>query len=112
MEPARDVLAQFLDDVNDDLADDDVEAAQKRIKSFQDEYDLQIREGGIAIGVHIDIWSYDYKDGLCSFGTRRLISRISHAPAEVVDGGFQQHFAELQPPAPRTHGSAERALDA
>ena len=31
MEPARDVLAQFLDDVNDDLTDDDVEAAQKRI---------------------------------------------------------------------------------
>ncbi len=25
MEPARDVLAQFLDNVNDDLADDDVE---------------------------------------------------------------------------------------
>jgi hypothetical protein len=48
---------------------------------------------------------------LCSFGTLRLISRISHAPAEVVDGGFQQHFTELQPPASRTHGCAERALD-
>lgn len=62
MEPARDVLAQFLDSLNDDLADDDIEAAQNRIESFQDEYDLQIPEGGIAIGVHIDIWSYDYKD--------------------------------------------------
>jgi hypothetical protein len=48
---------------------------------------------------------------LCSFGTRRLISRISHAPSEVVDGRFQQHLTELQPPATRTHGSAERALD-
>jgi len=64
MEPARDVLAQFLEDLHDALADDDVEAAQKRIESFQDEYDLQIREGGIAIGVHIDIWSYDYKDDI------------------------------------------------
>ncbi|WP_435065767.1 CGCGG family putative rSAM-modified RiPP protein [Halobaculum sp. EA56] len=50
--------------------------------------------------------------GLCSFGTRRLISRVSDAPAEVVDGRFQQHFTELKPPASRTHGYAERALDA
>ncbi len=50
--------------------------------------------------------------GLCSFGTRRLISRVSNAPAEVVDGSFEQHFTELQPPASRTHGCAERALDA
>jgi hypothetical protein len=64
MEPARDVLAQFLGDLNDDLADGDIETAQNRIESFQDEYDLQIREGGIAIGVHIDIWSYDYKDDI------------------------------------------------
>ena len=32
---------------------------------------------------------------LCSFGTRRSILWISDAPAKVVDGGFQQHFAEL-----------------
>jgi len=38
-----------------------------------------------------------WKSGLCSFGTRRLISRVSDAPAEVVDSGFQQHFTELQP---------------
>jgi hypothetical protein len=49
---------------------------------------------------------------LCRFSTLRLISRISHAPAKVVDGRFQQHFTELKPPTPRTHGSAERALDA
>ncbi len=33
--------------------------------------------------------------GLCSFGTRQRISRISDTPAKVVDGGFQQHFTEL-----------------
>ena len=54
----------------------------------------------------------DRKNWLCSFGTLRSISRKSHAPTEVVDGGFEQHFSELKPPAPRTHGSAERALDA
>ena len=32
---------------------------------------------------------------LCSFGTLRRISRVSDAPAKVVDGSFQQHFAEL-----------------
>ena len=48
---------------------------------------------------------------LCSFGTPWSISRISDAPAEVVDGRFQQHLTELQPPVTRTHGSAERALD-
>lgn len=49
---------------------------------------------------------------LCSFGTLRLISRISDAPAEVVDGGFEDHFTERQPPTPRTLGAAVRALDA
>ena len=32
---------------------------------------------------------------LCSFDTRRRISRVSDAPAKIVDGGFQKHFAEL-----------------
>ena len=35
---------------------------------------------------------------------------MSNAPAEVVDGGFEEHFTELQQPATRTHGCAERAL--
>jgi len=35
------------------------------------------------------------EDRLCSFGIRRRISWVSDAPAKVVDGGFQQHFAEL-----------------
>jgi len=48
---------------------------------------------------------------LCRIGTRRLISRVSDASAEVVDGGFEQHFTEFEVPASRTHGSAERALD-
>ena len=50
--------------------------------------------------------------GLCSFGTQRLILWISDAPTEIVDGGFEDHFTEFKPPTPRTHGSAERALDA
>ena len=56
-------------------------------------------------------WFKEWLSWLCSFGTRRLISRISHAPTEIVDGGFEQHLTELKPPASRTHGSAERALD-
>lgn len=62
MEPPRDELAEFLDTLTEHLADDDIETAQNRIESFQEEYDLQIPEGGIAIGVHVDLWSYDYKD--------------------------------------------------
>lgn len=50
--------------------------------------------------------------GLCSFGTPWLISRKLDAPAEIVDSGFEYHFAELQPPVSRTHGCAERTLDA
>ncbi len=74
-------------------------------------------EGGITRFVdHVQAIAFgtanqDIKIGLCSFGTQRLISRISHAPARVVDGRFQQHFTEFKPPTPRTHGSAERALD-
>lgn len=84
MEPARDVLAQFLENITDDLADDDIETAQNRIESFQDEYDLQIREGGIAIGVHIDIWSYDYKDDIY-FLVRGYDSITSGVKEVVVD---------------------------
>ena len=51
-------------------------------------------------------------DLLCRIGTRRLISWVADAPAEVVDGGFEQHFTEFEVPTSRTHGSAERALDA
>jgi len=49
---------------------------------------------------------------LCSFGTLRWISRVSDAPAKVVDSGFEDDFTEFKPPASRTHGTAERALDA
>jgi site-specific recombinase XerD len=49
---------------------------------------------------------------LCRIGTLRLISRISHAPSKVVDGAFEDHFAEFQMPSSRTHGSAERTLEA
>lgn len=101
MEPARDVLAQFLDDVNDDLADDDVEAAQKRIESFQNEYDLQIREGGIAIGVHIDIWSYDYKDDIY-FLVRGYDSIITGIEEVVVNHVYSLVSATRE-------GAAERA---
>jgi hypothetical protein len=44
---------------------------------------------------------------LCGLGTLRLVSRISHGPAEVVDGSFQKHLTELQPPA--THAQQRRA---
>jgi hypothetical protein len=49
---------------------------------------------------------------LCSFDTLCCISRISDAPSKVVDGGFEDDFTEFKPPASRTHGTAERALDA
>ena len=101
MEPARDVLAQFLDDVNDDLADDDVEAAQKRIESFQDEYNLQIREGGIAIGVHINIWSYEYKDDI--YFLVRGYDSITTGVEEVV----VNHVYSLV--SAKREGAAERA---
>jgi hypothetical protein len=64
MEPPRDALAEFLNTIDDDLANRDIEAARNRIESFQEEYDLKLREGGTTIGVHIDIWSYDYKDDI------------------------------------------------
>jgi hypothetical protein len=62
MEPPRDALAEFLETIDNDLEDGDVETARNRIGSFQEEYDLKVREGGTTIGVHIDIWSYDYND--------------------------------------------------
>jgi 16S rRNA G527 N7-methylase RsmG len=46
MEPPRDALAEFLDTIDDDLANRDIEAARNRIESFQEEYDLKLREGG------------------------------------------------------------------
>ena len=49
---------------------------------------------------------------LCRIGTRHWISRESNAPAEVVDGTFEDHLTEFQMPTSRTHGGAERALDA
>ncbi|WP_338739401.1 hypothetical protein [Haloplanus salilacus] len=101
MEPARDVLAQFLDDLNDDLADADIETAQNRIESFQDEYDLQIREGGIAIGVHIDIWSYDYKDDIY-FLVRGYDSITTGVEEVVVDHVYSLVSAMGE-------GAAERA---
>lgn len=82
MEPPRDELAEFLDTLTDDLADDDIETAQNRIESFQEEYDLQTPEGGIAIGVHIDIWSYDYKDDV--YFLVRGYDSISTGVEEVV----------------------------
>jgi hypothetical protein len=100
MEPARDVLAQFLDNITDDLADDDIETAQNRIESFQEEYDLQIREGGIAVGVHIDIWSYDYEDDVY-FLVRGYDSIITGVEEVVVD-----HIYSL---VATGEGAAERA---
>jgi len=48
---------------------------------------------------------------LCILGTLGLISSITNAPSNVVDGSFENHFSELRVPTPRTHGLAERALD-
>ena len=101
MEPSRDVLAQFLDSINDDLAANDVETAQSRIDSFQDEYNLQIREGGIAIGVHIDIWSYDYKDDVY-FLLRGFDSITTGVEEIVVDHVYSLVSATGE-------GAAERA---
>jgi hypothetical protein len=49
---------------------------------------------------------------LCRTGTRRRISWKYHAPPEIVDGTFEDHFTEFEMPASRTHAGAERALDA
>lgn len=49
---------------------------------------------------------------LCRIGTRHLISWKAHASAEVIDSAFEHHFTEFQMPAARTHGGAERALEA
>lgn len=101
MEPPRDVLAQFLDEIHDDLADNDIETVQNRIESFQDEYDLQLREGGIVIGVHIDIWSYDYKDDIY-FLVRGYDSITTGVEEVVVDHVYSLVSATAE-------GAAERA---
>ena len=93
MEPPRDELAEFLDTLTDDLADNDIETAQNRIESFQEEYDLQIPEGGIAIGVHIDIWSYDYKDDVY-FLVRGYDSITTGVEEVVVDHIYSLVAAE------------------
>jgi hypothetical protein len=100
MEPPRDELAEFLDTLTDDLADTDIETTQNRIESFQEEYDLQIPEGGIAIGVHIDIWSYDYKDDIY-FLVRGYDSIITGFEEVVAD-----HIYSL---VATGEGAAERA---
>ena len=100
MEPPRDELAELLDTLTEHLANDDIETAQNRIESFQEEYDLQIPEGGIAIGVHIDIWSYDYKDDVY-FLVRGYDSITTGVEEVVVD-----HIYSL---VAAGEGAAERA---
>ena len=101
MEPPRDVLAQFLDEIHDDLGNTDIGKVQNRITSFQEEYDLQIPEGGIAIGVHIDIWSYDYKDDVY-FLVRGYDSITTGVEEVVVDHVYSLVSATAE-------GAAERA---
>ena len=36
---------------------------------------------------------------------------LSHCSTKIVDGTFENHLAEFEVPASRTHGGAERALD-
>ena len=93
MEPPRDELAEFLDTLTDDLADNNIETAQNRIEAFQEEYDLQIPEGGIAIGVHVDIWSYDYKDDVY-FLVRGYDSITTGVEEVVVDHIYSLVAAE------------------
>ena len=101
MEPPRDVLAQFLDEIHDDLGNTDIGKVQNRITSFQEEYDLQIPEGGIAIGVHIDIWSYDYEDDIY-FLVRGYDSITTGVEEVVVDHVYSLVSATAE-------GAAERA---
>ena len=37
--------------------------------------------------------------------------RISNRSTKIVDGTLEDYLSEFERPAPRTHGSAERALD-
>ena len=47
----------------------------------------------------------------CSFGIRRSISWISNASPEVVNDGFEDHFAEfMPPPSPTTAPSVRLCL--